>query len=205
MKRKRKGYGVGVYLLRRTYTPKRSNPHSQVRLYRYVYLKVWKNGVQRTRSLAPLRECPCFRDPNALDNMISGVENLKELRKRATNQPICSLCSIRDECALVKLIEEFRILKKQLRVNVPDADVIRALKRCSRRMRRKMKNKESALRRTFIIENAGLLVMRDTILVYTLMMISLMTIACLTALTCQARGPPHPISRLSPTLGRSGL
>ena len=199
MKRKRKGYGVGVYLLRRTYTPRISNPHSQVRVYWYVCLKVWKDGVQRTRSLAPLRECPCCRDPNALDNMISGVENLKELRKRATNQPICSLCSIRDECALVTLIKEVRLMK------APNAKVIKALKRYSRRMRRKMKIKELALKRTLIIENAGLADMREMTLVYALITISLTMIAYLMAFTYQTKSLLHPVSRLLPTLGRSSL
>ena len=183
MKRKRKGYGIGVYLLKRTYTLKRPNPHPQVKIYWYVCLKVWRDGAQRTRSLAPLRECPCLLHPNALDSMISGVKSLKQLRKRAANQPICTFCPITDECALVKLVEEVKLLKKELRVKMHDAEVIRALKRYLRRMRRKMKIKELALERTSIIKNAGLVVMREMTLVYTVVMISLAIIACLTALS----------------------
>jgi len=199
MKRKRRGYGITVYWHRCNYVPKTFNPHSQVevKVYWYVCLKAWKGKVQRTRSLAPLRDAPCFLYPDALSNMISGVKNLRQLRKRARRYPICSSCPILDECAILKLIEEVRLLSRELRVKLSDEGILRALRRYSRRIRHR--RKVLAFKTLNIVEITRLVRAKEiteVTMVYVLATFSLVIMVNLMALThqiknCHIRSSPR--------------
>ena len=185
MKRKRKGYGISVYQHKCSYTPKTFNPDSKV--YWYICLKVWKGKVQRTRSLAPLKDALCFFYPDALSNMVSGIKNLRQLKKRVRSHPICSSCPILDECALLKLVEEIKVLSKELRVRLSDKEVLRALGRYSRRIRHRKRVSTFKMLNTIEIERLARAESTDVAIAYTLTTISLVIAMSLMALTHQIR------------------
>ena len=178
MKRRRRGCGIGVYVHKCSYEPRAPNPHPK-KYYQYVCLKVWKGGVQRTRSLAPLESCPCFLSPQVLNDILRDVKSLKQLRSRATKHPACSSCFVNDECAIMKLIEDIKLLKRKLKARISDDDVIRALRRYLKRTKHKIAFKESLY---MSIKMAGIALLsarkitHDTIAIRRLMNISLVAI-----------------------------